>query len=117
MTVLIVEDKLDLAVILSKAVTKSEDVKEAIIASSVYEGIRLLQQCRPHIVLLDLNLPDARGEEFIEYVIQEGVDTRIIVTTAAPVERIINLGQYPGVKVMRKPFSIEHFNYLRDLRK
>ena len=52
---------------------------EIIEASTAADGLRLNLERRPHLVLLDLNLPDASGLDVLRQLLQETPGARVIV--------------------------------------
>ena len=51
-------------------------------ASTVAEGVEHLQSA-PDCVILDLDLPDGRGESVLRSIGERGIDSRVVVCTAA----------------------------------
>jgi DNA-binding NarL/FixJ family response regulator len=62
---LIIEDRKHIAVLLQKAVAATPGLKYAGTAATLLQGLRLLSEQRPRIVLVDLGLPDGSGLEVI----------------------------------------------------
>lgn len=75
-------------------------------AESGQAGIRLVAQKNPHVVLLDLGLPDMDGIEVIRR-LREWSDVPILVLTARGMERDKVLALDAGADdYMTKPFSV-----------
>lgn len=63
-------------------------------AGCLSEADRLSEEIEPDLVLLDMDLPDGQGIEFVERQIRRQKLTRILVLTA-------HMGNYPVVKLKR----------------
>jgi CheY-like chemotaxis protein len=78
-------------------------------ASTVAEGLGMLRS-GPACVVLDLMLPDSRGEEVMRRVKEARPDVRVIVTTGldddAELEAVNRLGPQA---VLRKPIEMNEF--------
>ena len=78
--VLIIEDNQDHALFLSHLLSTSSYPKyEVIEASTLREGLELLKSAEPHLVMLDLSLPDSQGLETFERLSAEATDIPIVV--------------------------------------
>jgi CheY-like chemotaxis protein len=76
--VLLVEDHNATRNVLARLLSlRGYDVR---MAATVAEGIDRLG-CEPDVLVLDLSLPDGRGEEVLRRVRQAGLKTRVVVTT------------------------------------
>lgn len=64
-TVLIVEDRREIALRLKEAIDKTPDLSVCALADDVDGGLNLLFEHKPRIVLVDLGLPDGSGIEVI----------------------------------------------------
>lgn len=56
-------------------------------ASDGREAIEICRKFRPHVLVLDLNLPDISGVEVTREIIQLGLDVKILILTAIEDER------------------------------
>lgn len=80
MIVLIIEDNVDHALFLRRLLSTSSFPRyEVIEASTLRDGIALLKQHEPHLVLLDLSLPDSTGLNTFERLSAETDDVPIVV--------------------------------------
>jgi len=70
-------------------------------ASTVAEGVEHLQSA-PDCVILDLDLPDGRGELVLRTIAEQGIGCRVVVCTAAADE-----GRLDGVSNLN-PHAILH---------
>ena len=80
--VLIVEDSLSIA--LTYRVFLERENHSAVIAHTAEEARKLLAASAFSIVLLDLNLPDGNGIDFLETIRKAGNQTPVVVITADP---------------------------------
>ena len=93
--VLIADDELHIRLMLKTAMTSP--VSEVVgMAKNGEEAVMLFKQERPHIVLLDINMPIKTGEEALKEIIEEFSDAFIIMMTSVAdtetVEKCIELG-------------------------
>jgi len=103
--VLVVED--DAALQRSLLVTLKAAGYVTVGASSLAEGRRMRAHYRPHIVLLDLGLPDGDGLDFIAEVRGEDL-TPIVVLTARDAEALKVQALDAGADdYLTKPFGLE----------
>lgn len=57
-------------------------------AERLSEGLEKLSNSRPHVILLDLNLPDSQGNEGVQQVLHKAPDVPILVLTGADDDRM-----------------------------
>src|SRR5882757_1903251 len=80
-TLLIVDDDADLRGALAEQLQSEEFA--AIEAADAREGVRLAQEARPDLILLDIDLPDMNGREACRQMRKSGVAAPVIMLTAA----------------------------------
>lgn len=51
-------------------------------ASSGNEGLALIRQDKPHVAIVDVNLPEMNGQQLTKQIIEDELATRIILLTA-----------------------------------
>lgn len=116
MKVIVVEDYKDHLDLLKIKLGRSKKFSR-IIACEDYEqamaAISSPENADTHLVLLDLMLPGGKdGADVIKYIAKHKMKARVIVMSAATEGREGELGRYPFVQIIPKPFSDEHFRYL-----
>ena len=103
-TILIIEDDKSLAEGLSRAL--SAEQTKAVCCGCLREARRLLQADAFALVLLDINLPDGNGFEFLAE-IKEKYQTSVILLTANDLESDIVAGLEGGADdYITKPFAL-----------
>jgi twitching motility two-component system response regulator PilH len=85
-----------------------EDGYDLIFSGNGREGIMLLEQKRPDLVIADLLMPDYDGYYFLEQVKERGIGVPVIILTSdvqkATMERCRNLG---AAGFLNKPVNRE----------
>lgn len=108
--VLIVEDDFMVARVHSRYVGRQEGFTVAGMAHSGADAIRLLAELRPHLVILDIYLPDLSGLEILRSIRAQGLETDAIVISAArdagAVQEALRAG---AVDYLVKPFPMDRF--------
>ena len=80
---------------------------EVIAAETGAEGLRVLRKERPALLLLDLKLPDIDGQEILEAIAAEGIETAAVVMTAhGSVNVAVEAMRLGADDYISKPFSI-----------
>lgn len=77
--VLIIDDIAETREILRKLLSFEADIEVIGAAASGPEGIELVQQFRPHIVLMDINMPGMDGITATEAILQEVPTTQVVM--------------------------------------
>ncbi|MGH7017256.1 MAG: response regulator transcription factor [Caulobacteraceae bacterium] len=84
-TILIIDDDPELRDVLSEQLELNQQYL-AISAADAAHGVRLAQERRPDLILLDLDLPDADGHEALRRLRTSGVAAAVIMLTASVAE-------------------------------
>jgi len=72
------------------------------------EGLRLIREKRPDLVMLDLNLPEMTGLDVLQALAQESLETAVILMTGYGSEKSAIEAFRLGIKdYLVKPFTIE----------
>jgi len=58
-----------------------DNIETVLHAHNYYEGSQMLENVKPHVVLLDINLPDKSGIELLRHIQEQQIDTRVIMIT------------------------------------
>ena len=78
--VLVIDDEPSIGRSLTRVLT--DRGYEVHCATTGREGVATAERIRPHIIILDLRLPDASGLDLIEPLRQVEADAQIVVVTA-----------------------------------
>jgi len=71
-------------------------------------ALELIQELRPHLVILDIYLPDCNGIQILREIRRQGIPTDIILITAAQDVATVQTGLHFGiVDYIIKPFKFE----------
>jgi DNA-binding response OmpR family regulator len=104
-SVLIIDDERDLCEVISRALKK--EGFEVDCAFSLTEA-RLKLTVKPDIVILDNNLPDGSGIEYLQMHPAEFMESYVILITADPSTALQKKAAYEGIQAfLPKPFSID----------
>ncbi|WP_238933349.1 response regulator [Brevibacillus choshinensis] len=108
--VLIVEDDLRIVDINRRFVSKIEGFEVIATATNGAEAIELLSVTQPHLVLLDVYLPDMLGIELVWHIRQHHRNVDIIMITAAKEMEMVQEALRGGVfDYIVKPLVFERF--------
>ena len=104
--VLIVDDDLAIREVLHEIVTVYG--YEATAAESAREAIGILAKEKIHLVLLDLQMPDISGDQFLEFMRKKGFQTPVVVVSAhVNKDTARELGEIGIHGIVSKPFEVE----------
>lgn len=126
--VLIVEDEPILAELNAEFIQRDTKVKVVGIASNLEEAKIMVEKLKPTLILLDNYLPDGKGIELFEYIINNKLDSYVIFITAASdmdtCSKAIRFGAFDylikPVSYQRLKHSLERFElflYRQSLQK
>ena len=80
-TVLIVDDNAQLRALMREIVAEESDLHVVGEAADGVEAMRLIQELRPDIVLLDLVMPQVNGLEVLRWIKAEHPKIKVIIVT------------------------------------
>ncbi len=78
--ILIIDDEMDICWLLSSLLTKEGQATNY--ANSLEEGKQKIVEIIPHIILLDLNLPDGSGYTIIPFIQKESPNSTVVIISA-----------------------------------
>jgi excisionase family DNA binding protein len=108
-TVLVVDDDVELQE-LFRTFLKQNGFSRVVVGTAK-EAIKSLRKQKFDLMFLDLQLPDASGDQVFETVKQIDPDLNVIVITGYPDSEILNrILQVSPVTVLKKPLKIEQLN-------
>lgn len=92
--VLIIDDETDICFLLSAILTNSG--YSTTYANSLKDGLAKIDKYTPDVILLDVNLPDGNGLDFVPVIKKQHGLSRVVVmsahVSAAEVENVKSLG-------------------------
>ncbi|WP_274365426.1 response regulator [Paenibacillus thermotolerans] len=108
--VLIVEDDARIAEIHRRFAGTLEGFKVIAVATTGSQAMEWLSVVKPHLVLLDVYLPDMSGLELVKYIRREQIDADVIMITAAAEADIVRGALHGGVfDFIMKPLTYDRF--------
>lgn len=81
-TVLVVDDHQTFAELLADALDREEDLTSVGLATSAEEALVMVDELRPELVLMDVQLPGTDGIEATRQIVDRHPGTRVVVLTA-----------------------------------
>lgn len=104
--VLIVEDDIDLLFMFKTIIQRSISADLILTANGGEEGVALLAEHVPSVIVLDLAMPHINGNDVIHYILSDPRldESRIIVVTAVPMRLSVE-GLARVSAVLTKPVS------------
>src|ERR1700723_3871949 len=81
--VVLVDDHSIVREALKQTISNEKDIRILGEARNGQEAIQLVQNCRPHVVILDFILPDMTGLDVTKKLTQWDPDLKILILTAA----------------------------------
>jgi two-component system KDP operon response regulator KdpE len=99
--ILIVDDEPDIRFLLKRILSSYKyEVKEA---ENIKQGLHIYAETQPHIVVLDVNLPDGNG---IQFASRFKASNNILILISADNDQLTNeFENYLADGFLRKPFS------------
>ncbi|MEO6902620.1 MAG: response regulator transcription factor [Bacteroidia bacterium] len=78
-TISIIEDHPTYIIGLNNLISPYSDLSIIATGQTVNEGKKILQQYQPNILLLDIDLPDGKGIQLLDYITDLKLNTRVII--------------------------------------
>lgn len=105
--VLIADDDEALREVLSRVLAEEGyTFDEAATGAQVLEKVALSSKTRPDIVLLDLGMPDIDGIQILQTMLEQGIDTPVIIITGRESgSMVVKAMQIGAADYIRKPFA------------
>ncbi|MBL4895114.1 MAG: sigma-54-dependent Fis family transcriptional regulator [Emcibacter sp.] len=104
MTILLIEDTIPLAEVYMDYL--QEENVEIIHVTTGDKAYSYLAENAPHIILLDMNLPDVDGMDILKYVADMGMNCCVIVITGyGAVSRVVDAMRLGAFEYLQKPFD------------
>jgi len=105
--ILIIDDEQDYCMIMKSYFTRKG--YEVFLASTLKEGMKILNDSRPDILFLDNNLPDGKGWLMIDQIIESRSDLKIFLVSAFRQE-FESIKPTDQITIWEKPISFTHLN-------
>jgi two-component system OmpR family response regulator len=104
MKAVIIDDEFDICLLLT-AILKSHGIISSF-TSTLKEGLQKITSEQPHLIFLDINLPDGSGLDALPLIKKKHPDSRIIIISAYDGEAERHAALENGASgFMGKPFS------------
>ncbi len=104
--IVIVDDEAPARELLKSYLSRLEDVEVTAECENGFEAMKAIQECRPDIVLLDIQMPKINGFELLEIL---DPCPEVIFTTAYD-QYAIKAFEKNAVDYLLKPFSLDRFS-------
>ncbi|MCX8641430.1 MULTISPECIES: response regulator [unclassified Gilliamella] len=110
--VLIVEDEPILAELNADFIQRDTKVKVVGIASNLEEAKKMVEKLKPTLILLDNYLPDGKGIELFEYIINNNLNCYVIfITAASDMDTCSKAIRYGAFDYLIKPVSYQRLKH------
>jgi len=104
--ILIVDDDASVRDILRQIVTLYG--YQAVLAESAKDAVGILTRQAIDLVMLDLQMPDITGDQFLDFIRKKGFQTPVVVVSAhVDVEMARHLGSVGISGIVSKPFEVD----------
>ncbi|OCG33053.1 two-component response regulator DpiA [Gilliamella sp. Choc4-2] len=109
---LIVEDEPLLAELNAEFIQKDTKVKVIGIASNLAEAKIMIEKLKPTLILLDNYLPDGKGIDLFEYILNNNLDCYVIfITAASDMDTCSKAIRYGAFDYLIKPVSYQRLKH------
>jgi DNA-binding NtrC family response regulator len=112
-TILVVDDDADIREVVKD---RLESLGHRVVtATSGGEGLDALERHNPHLILLDVEMPDMNGIEVLKQIRSRGHDTTAVMITAyGTIERAVQAMKEGAYDFIPKPFEPDHIALIVD---
>jgi two-component system, OmpR family, response regulator len=101
--VLFVDDEMDFCLLMKNFFTKKN--YDVFLAYTLKDGLEQIGSVKPDILFLDNNLPDGKGWDHVEEIVEKNPQTRVYLASAHYKGEAI-FENFPQVTVWEKPLSM-----------
>ncbi len=101
--ILIIDDEADYCMIIKSYFQSRQH--EVLVAHNLKDGFELLNTENPGILLLDNNLPDGKGWESVDEIVEKFPHLRILLISAHRSKSDFS-SSYPNITIWEKPISL-----------
>lgn len=100
-----IDDEIDYCMIMENFfVQQNYDVK---LAFTIQDGLERLATYGPDILILDNNLPDGRGWDHVESIVEKNPHLKIFLISAYSNKEIAEKYVSPNITILEKPLSFK----------
>lgn len=104
-TVLVVDDQTGIRLLFKEVIT--QDGHAFVGAENGKEGLNIIEDTKPDLLILDYNLPIMNGKVLLQTLEQKGISVPVLLMSGLPEKLEEDKNQYKMVKmVFGKPFNI-----------
>ena len=102
--ILFIDDETDYCLLMKNFFTKKN--YEVYLAHTLNDGLQMIENIGPDILFLDNNLPDGKGWDNVETIVEKNPHLQLYLASAYyKGEKIFS--EYPQVTVWQKPLSLK----------
>ncbi|XKM14367.1 response regulator [Orbaceae bacterium ac157xtp] len=113
--ILIVEDEPILAELNAEFIQRETNIKVLGIASTLSDAKLMLEKLKPTLILLDNFLPDGKGIELFEHIINNNISCYVIfITAASDMDTCSKAIRYGAFDYLIKPVSYQRLKHSLD---
>lgn len=103
----LIDDNIQLTEVMDEYLSTQTDMKIVGIAHNGFDGVELIKNENPDIVILDLVMPHSDGLSLLEQLYEENIYTKVLMLTAFGKDDIIKKASELGVSYfLLKPFEL-----------
>lgn len=108
---LVVDDTKSIRILLTKCLEYEGYLVAA--AGGGKEAVELLQAEKYDVVFMDIKMPFMSGTEVFKWMVQKGIKTPVVITTAyATVKNAVECTRMGAIAYLQKPFTMNKFREL-----